>query len=149
MGSALPFLVTIAAVGATDIIDAGRSVGTSSNQVILGGLVVALIIVVLYRERQQNKQHEASLSAAERAEGKAEKAIGEAVGRSDKQAALFAQERLDLYSRMEKQTSLMDEERRQRWQMMIDVIRENTIAFRGCREAIDSLKQYLGDHTRV
>lgn len=138
-------LIAIVAIAGADIIEAGKTVGTASNQYLLGMLIVGLIFVVIYRERQQNKQHDATLRAQQETAEKAENAVKEATDRNDKIVQGFATERTELYARMERQTAEMNEERRARWTMMIDVIRENTIAFRGCREAIESLKTFLID----
>ena len=146
--------VAILAVEAKDMLDAGKQVGTANNQVILGCLVIVLIFVVLYRERQQNRQHEEQKRAHKESADKAEEAIKEA-NRKQEDAVILAEkkftqamvdaskERNDLYSRMEKQNDFMNQERQQRWTMLIDVVRENTTAFRGVRETLDSLQRYL------
>lgn len=123
--------VTVA-VGAQEILDAGKSVGTANNQVILGVLVVALIGVVLYRERQQNKQHAESKRSNQEATDKATEAINEARKKHDAVVDAFERERRE-----------MNEERRQRWTLIIDVVRDNTGAFRGVRETLDSLQRFL------
>lgn len=144
---ATTYIITvIAAVGVDELLNAGRSVGTASNQVILGILVVALIGVVLYRERQQNKQHAQQLQANALATEKAELAIRTAETKHDDAVIRAERERVELYAKMEKQHAEMNEERRQRWTMMIDVVRDNTVAFRGVRETLDSLQRYLLDN---
>lgn len=149
MLSPLYITTAILAIGASDVIEAGGRVGTASNQYLLGALVVCLIIVVLHRERQQNKQHDQQITANRIATDKAEIAISTAQKKADDMVHAFGLERDNLYQRMEKANAEMNEERRQRWTMMIDVIRENTLAFRGCREAIDSLKTYLDQKIRT
>lgn len=152
-------MIAIIAVTGSEIIEAGKTVGTASNQYLLGMLIVGLIAVVVYRERQQNRQHNESLDAARAAADKVEKAaqdaarkadeaILDAQQRNDKIINTFAEERKDLYARMERQNNEMNEERRARWTMMIDVIRENTIAFRETRGALETLKTFLAEKLR-
>jgi uncharacterized membrane protein len=125
--------VTVA-VGAQEILDAGKAVGTANNQIILGILVIALIGVVLYRERQQNKQHAEVRKSHQEATEKAAAAIEEAKRKHDLTIDAFEKERRE-----------MNEERRQRWTLIIDVIRDNTGAFRGVRETLDNLQRYLSE----
>lgn len=48
------------AITGDEVLKAGNAVGTSSNQVLLGMLVVVLIIVVIYLGRKQDKANKAS-----------------------------------------------------------------------------------------
>lgn len=139
-------IATIIGVGADELLNTGKTIGTANNQVILGFLVVALIGVVLYRERQQNKQHAQQIKSNQIATEKAEQAIRTAEVKHDEVLTRAERERIDLYAKMEKQHAEMNEERRQRWTMMIDVVRDNTVAFRGVRETLDSLQRYLLDN---
>jgi uncharacterized membrane protein len=130
------YLIAVtAAMGVQEILDAGKTVGTANNQIILGVLVVALIGVVLYRERQQNKQHDEVRKSNQEATEKATAAIEEARRKHDITIDAFEKERRE-----------MNEERRQRWTLIIDVVRDNTGAFRGVRETLDNLQRYLADN---
>lgn len=142
-------LMLIVAIGTDDILQAGGKVGTASNQWLLGCLVVVLIIIVLYRERQQNKQSAAAIIAHQEASKKAEASIDAANDKHREMMDAFSKERRDLLERAERVNAEMNEERRQRWTMMIDVIRENTIAFRGLRETMDNVQRVMSDNKRT
>lgn len=105
------------ATTASDIITAGSGVGTSSNQVLLGMLVVGLILVVLYRERQQiKKNHIDDLRHQE------------------------------VLANFEKEREAMNEERRKRIDFLMEVVRDNTRAMEHNAQAIDTLKDFLLRH---
>lgn len=98
----------ILGVAVNEIIEAGKSVGTSNNQVILGMLVVALILVVGYREIQQI-----------RANRKLDEHHDELIQKADEQfSTLLAQQDRDRLA--------WDDERRARIATMMQLVVDNT-----------------------
>src|SRR6267143_7205196 len=95
-------------VAVTEIMEAGKTIGTSSNQMILGMLVVALILIVGYREVQQI-----------RANRKIDAHHDELIKKADNQfSALLQQQDRDRLA--------WDDERRARVATMMQLVVDNT-----------------------
>lgn len=54
----LPLAFVLLAQSFSDVLETGKAIGTQSNQVLLGCLIVVLIGMVAYMARSQNKLHE-------------------------------------------------------------------------------------------
>src|SRR5207237_1302123 len=111
---------TILAISVDDILSGGQKVGTASNQVILGALVVILIIVVLYRERQQNRTNK---SIEHRNEA--------------------------LIDTIERDRRSWDDERRERSNALMQLVKDNTTALEKSASAEMAIKDAVEANTRA
>ena len=105
---------SLAAIGANDVFQAGQAVGTASNQVILGCLVVVLIFVVIYGERGRIKRE---LRAEQRHE--------------------------EIMLKMDSERAAMNTERRDRIAMVLEVVKDNTKAMTATAEAVNNFQHVL------
>lgn len=87
------FAVFVAATG-DEILQTGQKVGTSSNQVLLGALVVALIIVVVYMGKKQEKNIASQTAKYESMLLSMETKYTQSCDRMDEERTKFGEERV-------------------------------------------------------
>lgn len=124
-------LSVLLAVSSTDVLDTGKTIGTSSNQVILGMLVVALILVVLYREKQQV-----------RANREAEKRHYEAMAKSDSHFR-------ELLIQQETDRKAWDIERLARINMLMTLVGESTKALNNTSTTVMQNSTVITELSRI
>lgn len=93
----------------TDVLKDGEAIGTASNQQILGALILALILFLIYREKQQ--------------------------GMREKQNLKHHQE---LVAKIDMERASMTDERVKRINHLMGIIEENTSAFVGLKTFLES-----------
>lgn len=123
--------ITLVAVGTNEIMETGTKIGTSSNQVILGGLVVCLILVVLYRERQQNKANK----------------LGD-----DRHLESLNQSRVaydKLVTRLDTDRLSWDSERRERISALMTLVTDNTKALEHSAQSVEAIATSVEENTKV
>lgn len=124
-------LASIIAVSTSEIVDTGKTIGTASNQVILGMLVVALILVVVYREYQQIRVNR-----------KAEIRHHEAMTKADTQFT-------KLIDQQSKDRTAWDDERRARIAMLMTLVQDNTRAMDKTANAVLQTNVVISDLKEV
>jgi hypothetical protein len=115
------------AITGDEILKAGNAVGTSSNQVLLGLLVVVLIIVVIYLGRKQDKANA---------------------------AAMERQIKLDL--KIDSERAAFSEERKNRIESLMKILSENSVALNrssmsesAMSASVNSMSDAISRHSEV
>lgn len=106
------------AVTTSEVLETGGKVGTASNQVILGCLVVALIAAVLYRERQQNHAIKAMESTSQR-----------------------------LVERIDRDRTAWDDERRARITFLMELVGKTSTALERCAASELAMREAMEQNT--
>lgn len=133
-----PIYLVFLAVTGDEILQGGKAVGTSSNQVLLGMLVVTLIIIVIYLGRKQER------TAAETAKQTLEQHT-EATKKYDMVMATMQAER-----------QAFGEERRARIESLMKLLTDNSVALNRTAQAeqamataVDGMKLCIHSNTEV